>query len=567
MQNLRAKRNPFTLAIYLIVLGLSSSHLFAYDPPIGIPAPPFGIDDSHLMYSGKNYDAGGFTYLDAGNGPYTHYIDNSSSACTDSSNPYGTAAKPRCSLPTDAGATRSATFPAGSVIEIHGGISTPYTRSGIYQVVLEGTPDKPVFIRGYVKDETKYPQYVNTDFRIAGSYFIFENLDIYDNCQFVIRPDYDHTGQNRSEYVSIRNLHIHEPVNDSGDMNGTSATGDHIVYFNNHVHDNWKSDIQDAHGIYIGEGSTNAWILENHIYGNSGNAFQSCNACSASPPEYIYVGKNVMHGDKELAIGMKYANHVIISQNKIYDYTVSSTAQGTGIVIGADGPTENVWMIFNEIYNVPYGIRIEETNTDVFIIGNIIYDVANAAINLEKEGPNVYLNNNTIYNVGQFINQTWQDDFIIHARNNIFSKSSSTASIHLESNLVATPSYMHNNLFYEDGQNMTIYWGSDRDTYSTTADISTFPGGVDNLLESPSFYNVSTQNFMLTNTSLGIDSGDSDTDSSYVYDTYKARYGIDIQLDFSGNRRPYGSGWDMGAFEMGATTPKPAPSPPTLSTN
>jgi hypothetical protein len=558
------KTKTFTIFSAAFVLLCTISQAYAYDPPIGIPQPPFGIDQSHTMYSGKTYAAGGFVYRDAGNGPYTHYIDGSSPLCTNTNNQYGTSDKPRCSLPNNSDSTRRITLPPGSVLEIHGGLSSPYTRSGIYQIILAGTQNNPVFIRGFSSTESEYPQYVNTDFRIAGSFGIIEQLDIYDDCQFTIRPGYDFEGRSRSDHISIRNMHIHEPVGDSGDMNGTSAVGDYIVYYKNHVHNNWKNDQEDAHGIYIGEGSHYSWILENNIYENSGNGFQSCNACSASPPEYIYIGKNIMHSDKELAIGMKYANNVIISQNKIYDYHINPTSTGTGIVIGADGPTNNVWMIFNEIYDAPYGIRIEETLTDVYIIGNIIHDISNVAINLEKEGPNVYLTNNTINNVGQFINQTWQDDFIIHARNNIFSNSTNNVGIEIMSRIVADPSHMYNNLFYDSDGSETIYWASDRNTYSSTSDLSSFNGGTDNFYGNPGFYNASLDNYMLTNSSPAIDFGDSDADSKGVYDTFRARYGIDITVDFNGNRRPYGAAWDIGAYEMGATSPEAAPSPPTL---
>ena len=46
---------------------------WAYSPPIGIPAPSFGIDQVVTMYSGQTYtftDGGGtIVYPDAGNGP------------------------------------------------------------------------------------------------------------------------------------------------------------------------------------------------------------------------------------------------------------------------------------------------------------------------------------------------------------------------------------------------------------------------------------------------------------------------------------------------------------------
>ena len=66
---------------YFICTGQPSA--CSWVPPIGIPKPTFGIEESHWMYAGQP------GYLDAGNGPYTHYVDNASPASTDTSNPNG----------------------------------------------------------------------------------------------------------------------------------------------------------------------------------------------------------------------------------------------------------------------------------------------------------------------------------------------------------------------------------------------------------------------------------------------------------------------------------------------
>ncbi|MCP4543855.1 MAG: hypothetical protein GY832_42620 [Chloroflexi bacterium] len=54
-----------------------------WEPPIGIPRPEFGITETHYMYEGQTYDYDGTPrpYKDAGNGPYTHYIDNTQPHC------------------------------------------------------------------------------------------------------------------------------------------------------------------------------------------------------------------------------------------------------------------------------------------------------------------------------------------------------------------------------------------------------------------------------------------------------------------------------------------------------
>jgi hypothetical protein len=85
-----------------------------WKPPIGIPQPEFGIYEKHTMYSDKTFDfgSGPQPYKDAGNGPYTHYVDSTHANATDTANPFGTAGKPRKSFPS--------TITAGSVVEVHG---------------------------------------------------------------------------------------------------------------------------------------------------------------------------------------------------------------------------------------------------------------------------------------------------------------------------------------------------------------------------------------------------------------------------------------------------------------
>ncbi|MEO7723199.1 MAG: hypothetical protein ABIU29_00695 [Chthoniobacterales bacterium] len=71
----------------------------AYSPPIGILAPSFGIDQVVTMYSGQTYTftdgRGTIVYPDAGNGPYTHYVDKNALGATDTNNTFGSPSKPR----------------------------------------------------------------------------------------------------------------------------------------------------------------------------------------------------------------------------------------------------------------------------------------------------------------------------------------------------------------------------------------------------------------------------------------------------------------------------------------
>jgi hypothetical protein len=151
---LRALAGPFkrvfTPALWTVIL-LIHPPVFAdpWTPPIGVPMPPFGILESHTMYQGQlyDYDNNGTpegAYKDAGNGPYTHYVDRSAPNCTDGSNDlnFGTPALPRCTIPGRDGSP----LKAGSVVEVHGKHDYDYTSPTDLHFV--GTAAKPVFIRG-----------------------------------------------------------------------------------------------------------------------------------------------------------------------------------------------------------------------------------------------------------------------------------------------------------------------------------------------------------------------------------------------------------------------------------
>src|SRR5262249_22482638 len=111
----------------------------SYTLPLGVPAPDFGVAESHMMYVGATYFFDGLGdpvgYQDAGNGPYTHYVDFNNGS--DTNNPFGTAANPRRSVPPN--------LLPGSVVELHGtniNSQTRFTFSG------QGSPSQPIFIRG-----------------------------------------------------------------------------------------------------------------------------------------------------------------------------------------------------------------------------------------------------------------------------------------------------------------------------------------------------------------------------------------------------------------------------------
>src|SRR5215831_18467159 len=109
-------------------LGGATNVLAEWTAPIGIPMPPFGISE--------NAPAAPNPWTVATPGFY--YVDQTQPTATDTSNSYGTPAKPRRSIPNP--------VPAGAVVEIHGTYDNAQTSpNGVYSL---GTATNPAFIRG-----------------------------------------------------------------------------------------------------------------------------------------------------------------------------------------------------------------------------------------------------------------------------------------------------------------------------------------------------------------------------------------------------------------------------------
>jgi len=464
-----------------------------YVPPIGIPAPEFGIEETvEILYGSDSF--------------YTHFVDNAQSDATDDGNPFGSADKPRLTIPS--------VLAAGSVVEIHGG---PYTgMSATY--LMNGTVDKPVFIRGV--SDTGRPVIRQSVFRFDGQYFIVENLDFYDKS--LIRFN------TTSKYGSLRNSEVHNPVGAIGATNPTvSVTGEQIVVYNNEIHDNVTADTLDCHGVQASAGGKKIWVLDNHIYNNGGDGIQACHQCNPGP-RYLYIGRNNFHGDKENGIDLKYASDVIISQNKLHDYLLPvETGDVSPIVVGSDGAPSRVWILFNEIYDCRKGIRIEETDS-IWIIGNLIYNIEGAGIIPEKKGIETRIVNNTLYNMKTGISEPWRERFNFFIYNNIFAHVNDK-SINIGSIITEQPD-ISNNLFWEASSH-----------------------GNNPIDQDPEFTDASNHNFSLLPTSPAIDVA---VVREGIFQDFYTLYGIDIRKAIDGATRPQGNGWDIGAYEFATDSSK-----------
>ena len=529
------------LSVCLFLAGFCvSTASAAYDPPIGIPAPPFGIEESHTMYAGQTYAAGGFVYRDAGNGPYTHYIDNTHPSATDTANPYGTAEVPRMTL-----LAANNTYPAGSVVEIHGG---PYEYAATWRNITgNGTVSNPVFYRG--TDPANMPQIKQITshsggmrVQLYGSYFIIENLEFTGECIPKIKDGTDH--------ISFRSCEIDNEGSYTNYAAAISNAGNYNVVYNNYIHHNERALDVDSHGTTTASGTSYFWVLDNEISYNSGDAFQAAHRAAVAP-HHIYIGRNVMHHDRENGVDLKTIDDIIISENIIYGYVDSSTSNGDAVVVGSNGYSEQYgplrsWFLFNEIYSSQTGLRFEGAE-DCWVIGNTFHDIVGDAIqfDIDVDSDNVNVIHNTIVSAGgDGIHHHWKAGATnLRILGNIISD---IGDAHVEISQAMIPAFIvENNLFYQNGSNVVVEMGNTFYYSQSASTYNAFATWANNVIGNPMFVDEAGDNYRIQSGSAAIDIAVETT----AYATFQSLYGIDIRVDMDEASRPNGAGWDAGAYE------------------
>lgn len=538
-----------------LVGGINAASAQTWTPPIGIPAPSFGI--TQVAPAAPN------PWTDAVAGFY--YVCANCSNATDTGNPYGTPTKPRATIPNS--------LPAGAVVELRGTYSRNHSSPN--GIVFNGTSSSPIFIRG--ASETDRPT-LTGNWEVSGTYAIMENLYFQPSDNLAILAP--------ASRVALRKSELRGTPSAGGIIvaSWNGKTLDNIVIYGNKIHDNGDVDAsydQDKHGIAVAANVSYLWVVDNELYRNSGDGIQINAGSASSQPtlHHVYVGRNVSHHNKQTGFWTKQAVDVIFSQNTSYGHRASGSSSGDGM--GGQYAPSNVWFLFNRIYDNESGIRIASdsdlgTGTDVFVVGNLIYNIhkvasaynANTGYELGAVtlwgSTNSYVVNNTIWDIDAGITSPRSNGKVAVYDNIIGTASKSGASqIFFESSTLANNSMVDYNVFQGSS---SIRWGSS--TVRTVVNTGITGIGTHNVATSSSpFVDVQSGNYSLSSSSPAVNAGvDVDTTSANVYSMFKARYGIDIKKDFTGTTRPQ-SVFDMGAYEYGGVT-VPAPLPPSsLSVN
>lgn len=539
-------RNHYIIAASFLVGWLYTPNLAhaEWQPIIGIPEPPFGVNEiAPAVPATWDVQVPGF-----------YYICRSCLGSTDTENVYGFPGRPRQSLP--------GTIPAGSVVEVHGQYDGDYMTLNI-----QGTALQPVFVRGVSYDSR--PTLTN-NVTIAGAYGIFENLksgprDAADTIfGFAIYEGTHHIAIRNCEFSGVGNLE-----REGGIAIGTwqytgTASVSYILLDGLDIHD--LGDVnaiidQDAHGVGLSGSVDHLWLVNSKMARNSGDGIQiEARQGRRDKIHHVYVGNCEAHHNKQSGMWIKHATDVIFSQNRIYGHrrSNSSPGQGTGFQYGPD----YVWFIYNEIFDNEMGIFVASNDppgdgTESFFIGNTIYqihssmptDTYSSGAFCIRGSTNRYIVNNTIHDADAGINLPSSGDRLLIA-NNIFSSRTTPAAydIYIGNSTIASQSELMNNFFYPGEASVRIYWGG-----WTFTDINALQSSLSNAWGNkqldPRFEDIANNNFDLRPDSPAIDAGIAHT----AYTIFQARYGFDITRDRHGLIRPLGAGWDAGSMESTET--------------
>ena len=571
-----------TLLITILASFMLVTTAHAYNPPIGIPAPSFGIDEQAPAWP---------TEWPGAMAPGHFYVDNTHAQATDSNNPNGYPDKPRRSFP-------AGTFPAGTYIEINGG---PYTISNSLTLNFNCSATAPCWFRG--GSATAQTVFTGAGMSIQNStYLIIENFDLNGGSGGM-----GVTGSN-THHISIRNSTIQNkpyPGNNTSAIPMVPSNGgsvhDIVVYNMNFAElGDWQAtQDQDYHGVLPslwGRDSTastyNIWFLDSTCFHISGNCIQ-VNAGNWTDSykylHHIYIGRNKGSNSRQAAFWSKQASDVIMSENEAFGGRAHGSQPGDGM--GYQYRPNNLWMIYNHIYDNNYGIRQSDSswsspNNTSYIVGNVIHDIhpqqgapynsndqwrVGTAITFWKGQMNRYVVDNTIYDVHNGI--TSIETGPIQMSGNLISNIEPNGTFldvsHAAKNGVASFDY---SLFYDPQGDFSINWNWTN--YSSLSSFLAASGQCSNCITGDPLFVKPTigeqaqneHDFRPGNNSpaTGANNNLNNNNTPDVYAIFQKLYGLDIRRDRAGKTRPM-SGRSIGAYEGTGVAPQPVPPAPLVA--
>jgi hypothetical protein len=522
--------------------------------PRALPAPPWNI------WLTVEQQKGSAAYCDI-------CINSANPSCTDTSNPTGTFATPRCSIPT------LSNLAAGTVVRFFGGT---YTGS-ILSIGGSGTEANPIFIVGgaecgrytaHTCDTAMDRQWRLGNGQNATWMYVqgFDFTSVADPA-LDIRP-------------SVNTLAIHHIVVRGNVATGTGtgtgagfgvsgiagAVTEYVAMIGNYLHDFGDPDAaaeNDLHCFTSSENTRYGWWLHNEAFRCSGDSLQIGHGDSqdTDAANHMYVGFNKFYQNGENALDFKQIHDIIVAENDLYG-PHNSQIDGNQCLVIHYGPVSgqglyNGWFINNRLHHCRAG-NVSSANRDDkpnWFIGNLLYRLSDNAT--PAEGSEAYAfshstsgghenhYHNTIANVsGGF---TEDDAGQEHKYGgNIVANVNIAGGFHhffINSNPTVT---VEKELYYQAGGSPSISWRGTTYTSNTAWDTAqaSVTGGI---TADPKFVDPDNDDYSLQADSPAIGAG---VDMSTIEAAFQAEFGGGVTLlyDINGTTRPNGV-WDIGAYQ------------------
>lgn len=256
----------------------------------------------------------------------THIVAPTHPQATDTNNPNGTIQRPRATIPNP--------VPPCAIVEL-GPYATAHTGATILRV--NGTPSCPVVIRGI---DPVNPSPITGHMEVAGSYATFVGLKFQAAGPNILAPS-DHVVIRDSEMVGV----LERCTGAAIVSYAAGAVNRNIVFYRNRIHHNGdvKASVdQDCHGLVIAGRAEDVYVLQNHLYLNSGDGLQ-INAGPGRAIRRVWVTENTAYQNKQAGLWTKQASEVFFIRNVVRDHRPSNSS--LGVCMGAQYGPDHVWFI------------------------------------------------------------------------------------------------------------------------------------------------------------------------------------------------------------------------------